>query len=176
MWSAWKRGGLWEIGTVGKQRAFLARGQIKRNRVYATAKRPVRAKSVVKKTVKVVEIDLDESDDENRGVSEEITKGKTSPETAVQSKPASVEKPVVESQELGRYQTTVQRGPAEWYRANVGAATENVGAKDLEHGVEQTSLEMSDAVRYQESGGGESGGVWVTPKAKKTVRKRSGMT
>ena len=59
-----KRGGLWEIETVGKQRAFLARGPVKKDRVCATAKRPVRAESVVKKTVKIVEIDLDESDDE----------------------------------------------------------------------------------------------------------------
>src|SRR3569833_2744726 len=48
-----KRGGLWEIETVGKQRAFLARGHVKENRVVAAAKRPMRAESVVKETVKV---------------------------------------------------------------------------------------------------------------------------
>ncbi|GAQ92282.1 hypothetical protein KFL_009650040, partial [Klebsormidium nitens] len=47
------------------------RGPVKENRVCATAKRPVRAESVVKKTVKVVEVELDESDDENRGVEQE---------------------------------------------------------------------------------------------------------
>ncbi|GAQ80159.1 hypothetical protein KFL_000480010 [Klebsormidium nitens] len=212
---------------------FLARGPVKGNRVCATAKRPVRAESVVKKTVKVVEIDLDESDDENEGVerewetfvgadevprtcsqklpkgaefetaregdahapatnrgrvartvskkgqsgpivetmraivevSEEIGEGKESPETAVESKPAGVEqateKPVVESQELGRYPARVRREPAEWYRANVKA----VGAEEPEHGVEKTSPEKS--------GDGHSEGVWVTPKAKKTARKRS---
>ncbi|GAQ93197.1 hypothetical protein KFL_013550020 [Klebsormidium nitens] len=240
-----KRGGLWEIETVGKQRAFLARGPVKRNRVCATAKRPVRAESVVKKTVKVVEIDQDESDDENEGVerewgtfvgadevprtgsqklpkgaefetaregdahapatnrgrvartvskkgqsgpivetmrevvevSEEIEKGKESPKTAVENKSADVEqakeKPVVESQEVGKYTARVRREPAEWYRANVGATTEAVGAEEPQHGVEKTSSEKSDAVRYQESEGGDSAGVWVTPKAKKTARKRS---
>jgi hypothetical protein len=44
-----KRGGLWEIETVGKQRAFLARGPVKGNRMCATSKRQVRAESVVKK-------------------------------------------------------------------------------------------------------------------------------
>src|SRR3569623_2009847 len=66
-----KSGGLWEIETVGNQRAFLARGPVKGNRVCATAKRPVRAESVVKKTVMVVEVDLDESEDENEGVERE---------------------------------------------------------------------------------------------------------
>jgi hypothetical protein len=37
----------------------------------ATAKRPVRAESVVKRAVKVVEVDLDESDDENGNVGRE---------------------------------------------------------------------------------------------------------
>ena len=59
----------------------------------------------------------------------------------------------------------MRREPAEWYRANVGAATEAVGAEEPEHGVEKTSQEKSDD--------GDSGGVWVTPKAKKTARKRS---
>ena len=89
--------------------------------------------------------------------SEEIGKGKESPETAVESEPADVEqateKPVVESQELGRYPARVRREPAEWYRANVGAATEAVGAEEPEHGVEKTSPEKSDAVRYRERGG-----------------------
>ena len=40
-----------------------------------------------------------------------------------------------------------------------------MGAKKPEHGVEKTSPEKSDD--------GASGGVWVTPKAKKTARKRS---
>ncbi|GAQ93529.1 hypothetical protein KFL_016200010 [Klebsormidium nitens] len=57
--------------TVGKQKAFLARGPVKGNRVCATAKRRVRAESVVKKMIKVVEIELDESDDENGGVERE---------------------------------------------------------------------------------------------------------
>ncbi|GAQ91085.1 hypothetical protein KFL_007250060 [Klebsormidium nitens] len=59
------------IETVGKHRAFRARGPLKGNRVCATAKRPVRAESVVNKTVKVVEVDLDESDDENGGAERE---------------------------------------------------------------------------------------------------------
>ncbi|GAQ93403.1 hypothetical protein KFL_015020010 [Klebsormidium nitens] len=66
-----KRGGLWEIDIVGKPRAFLARGPVKKDRVCATAKRPVRAESEVKKTVKDVEVDIDESNDENRGVERE---------------------------------------------------------------------------------------------------------
>jgi hypothetical protein len=232
-----KRGGLWEIETVGKQRAFLARGPVKGNRMCTTAKRPVRAESVVKKTVKVVKVDLDESDDKNgnverergtfvevdkgprmsskmikrrakfemkrkgdahapvtdRGrvartvsetdqsgpiletmrkvvqVSEKIGKGKESPETAVESKPAGVqqatEKPVVESQKLERY-------PAEWFWENLGATTEAVATEAPEHGVEKTSSEKSDAVRYHKSKGGNSGGVWMMPKAKKTARKR----
>ncbi|GAQ93346.1 hypothetical protein KFL_014600020 [Klebsormidium nitens] len=69
---AFKCGGLWEMG---KQKAFLARGSVKGyrvcSRVCSIAKRPVRAESVVKKTAKVVEIDLDESDDENEGVERE---------------------------------------------------------------------------------------------------------
>ena len=60
-----KRGGLWEIETVRKERAFLARGPVRKNREAATAKMPVRAESVVRKTVKVVEVDLDEPEDEN---------------------------------------------------------------------------------------------------------------
>ncbi|GAQ92269.1 hypothetical protein KFL_009610040 [Klebsormidium nitens] len=201
---ALKRGGLWEIETVGKQRSFLARGPVKKDRVCATvAKRPVRAESVVKKTVKVVEIDLDELDDEKGElvraartdskesqcgpivevvregvkVSEEIGEAKESQVTAVESEPADVEqateKPVVESQELEKHRARVRRDPAEWYQANVGVATEAVGAEEPEHGVEKTSSEKSDAMRYQESEGGESGGVWVTPKAKNTARKRS---
>ncbi|GAQ93402.1 hypothetical protein KFL_015010020 [Klebsormidium nitens] len=75
------------------------------------------------------------------------------------------EKPVVESQELGRYPARVRREPAEWYRANVEAATDAVGVEEPEHGVEKTSPENSDD--------GDNGGVWVTPKAKKTTRKRS---
>ncbi|GAQ93542.1 hypothetical protein KFL_016350010 [Klebsormidium nitens] len=59
-----KRGGLWEIETVGKQPAFLAREPVRKNRVTATAKRPVRAEDVVKKTVKVMEVDLEDLDDE----------------------------------------------------------------------------------------------------------------
>ena len=110
-------------------------------------------------------------------MSEEIGKGMESLGTAGESEPADVEqakeKPVVESHELGRYPARVRREPAKWYRANVGAATEAVGAEEPEHGVEKTSSEKSDAVRYQESEGGESGGVWVTPKAKKTARKKS---
>src|SRR3569833_376971 len=103
------------------------------------------------------------------GESEEIGKGKESPVKAVESEPANVEqateKPVVESQELGRYPARVRREPAERFRANVGAATEAVGAEEPEHSVEKTSPKKSDD--------GESGGVWVTPKAKKTARKRS---
>jgi hypothetical protein len=110
-------------------------------------------------------------------VSEKIGKGKESPETAVESKPAGVEqatkKPVVKSQKLGRYPARVRREPAEWFRENVGAATEAVGAVEPEHGVEKKSSEKSDAVCYQENEGGNSGGVWMTPKAKKTARKRS---
>ncbi|GAQ92838.1 hypothetical protein KFL_011620050 [Klebsormidium nitens] len=49
----------------------IARGLVKGNRVCATAKRPVRAERVVKKTVKVVEVDLDESNDEDGGVERE---------------------------------------------------------------------------------------------------------
>ncbi|GAQ93130.1 hypothetical protein KFL_013160030 [Klebsormidium nitens] len=101
-------------------------------------------------------------------VSEEIGKGKESPQTAVESKPAGVEqateKLVMESHVLGRCPARVRREPAEWYRANVGA-TEAVEAEELEHGVEKMSPEKSDD--------GDSGGVWVTPKAKKTARKRS---
>ncbi|GAQ92170.1 hypothetical protein KFL_009370020 [Klebsormidium nitens] len=48
----------------GKQKAFLARGPVKKNWETAVAKRPVRADSVVKETVKVVEVDLEESEDE----------------------------------------------------------------------------------------------------------------
>jgi hypothetical protein len=71
----------------------------------------------------------------------------------------ATEKPVVESQKLARYPARVRREPAEWFRENVGAATEAVGAEEPEHGVEKTSSEKSDAVRYQESEGGNSGGV-----------------
>ncbi|GAQ92707.1 hypothetical protein KFL_011010020 [Klebsormidium nitens] len=98
-----KRGGLWEIETVGKQRAFLARGPVKGNRVCATAKRPAIAESVVEKT----------------------------------------------------------SGIGQMWEQQVEA----VGAKEPEHGVEKTSPEKSDD--------GDNGGVWVTPKAKKTTRKRS---
>ena len=87
----------------------------------------------------------------------------------MESKSAEVEqakeKPVVESQELGRYPARVRREPAEWYRANVRAATEAVGAEEPEHGVEKTSQEKSDD--------SDSGGVWVTPRTKKSARKRS---
>ncbi|GAQ92944.1 hypothetical protein KFL_012160010 [Klebsormidium nitens] len=66
-----KRGGLWENETVEKQRAFLARGPVKENRECATAKRSVRAESVVQKTVKVVEVDLDEAAATRMGASKE---------------------------------------------------------------------------------------------------------
>ncbi|GAQ90445.1 hypothetical protein KFL_006400010 [Klebsormidium nitens] len=137
---AGKRGGLWEIETVGKQRAFLARGPVKGNRVCATAKRPVRAQSVVKKTVKVVKIDLDDSDDGNGGVERKM-----------------------------RFFV----GADETFKSGRKRGGVTVGAKEPEHGVEKTSSEKSDAVRYHESDGGDSGGEWVTPKAKKTARKRS---
>lgn len=102
-------------------------------------------------------------------VFEEIGKGKESLEPAVKSEPAGVEqtteKPGVKSQGSGRYLAKVQREPAKRYRANLGAATEAVGAEEPEHGVEKASPEKSED--------GDSGGVWVTPKAKKTARKRS---
>ena len=59
-----QRGGLWEIETAGKPRAFLAKKPVEKNRVTSTVKKPVTAESVVKKPVKVVEVDLGESDDE----------------------------------------------------------------------------------------------------------------
>ena len=59
-----QRGGLWEIETARKQRAFLARGPVRKSRVTAVAKKPVRAESVVKNVVKVVEVDLEESEDD----------------------------------------------------------------------------------------------------------------
>ncbi|GAQ93108.1 hypothetical protein KFL_013020015 [Klebsormidium nitens] len=103
------------------------------------------------------------------GVSEKIGKGKESPMTAGESEPANVErateKPVVVYPDLGRYFARVRRELAEWYQANVGATTEAVGAEEPEHGVEKTSPEKSDD--------GDSGSVWMTPKAKKTARKRS---
>src|SRR3569623_1234812 len=194
-----KRGGLWEIETVGKQRAFLAREPVRKNRVTATAKGPVRAESVVKKTVKVVEVDLEDLDDEIEGTGQpdETRKGgsaqftievKNGPSAEfARPNPAAEEKgaqfttevkngpstyirrqearKLVESPEVARYPARVRRELVEWYRANVGAATEAVGAEEPEHGVEKTSQEKSDD--------GDSGAVWVTPKAKKTARKRS---
>ena len=55
----------------------------------------------------------------------------------------------------------------------MGATAEAVGAEEPEHGVKKMLLKKSDGVRYEASESGESGGVWVTPKAKKTARMRS---
>ena len=40
-----QRGGLWEIVTARKKRAFLARGPVEKNQVTAAAKKPVKRKA-----------------------------------------------------------------------------------------------------------------------------------
>ena len=74
---------------------------------------------------------------------------------------------------MAKYPARVRQQPAEWYRAVVGATAEAVGAEKPEHGVEKTLPEKSDEVRDPKSGGGESGGEWVTPKKKKAARKKT---
>ncbi|GAQ93603.1 hypothetical protein KFL_016990010 [Klebsormidium nitens] len=169
------------------------RGPVVGNGVCATAKRPVRAESVVKKTVKVVEVDLDESDDENGGVERERgtfvgadegpRTGSKMVEKGVKFETAREGDAHAPATDRGRAARTISKkgrsGPIVElmrevvHRANVEAATEAVGAEEPEHGVEKTSSETSDAVHYQESESDDSGGVWVTPKAKKTALKRS---
>ncbi|GAQ93519.1 hypothetical protein KFL_016060010 [Klebsormidium nitens] len=117
-----KRGGLWDVETVGKQRAFLE-GTGQEQPGVRRGKKAGKSGSMVKKTVKVVEIDRDDSDDVNGGVERKVV------------------------------------------RANVGAATEAVGAEELEYGVEKTLTEKGDDCDIR--------GVWMTPMAKKTARKRS---
>ena len=53
------------------------------------------------------------------------------------------QKPEVDP-ESGKISRRVQREPAEWYRAEVGATAEAVGAEEPEHGVERASPEKSD--------------------------------
>lgn len=56
---------MWEIETVGKQRAYFARGPMKKKRVTAgLTLKSVRADNVVKETIMVVEVDLEELDDD----------------------------------------------------------------------------------------------------------------
>ena len=57
--------GLRKMESVGKQRTFLARGPVKKSRLPAMAKRPLRAKGVVQKIMKAAEVDLDELEDES---------------------------------------------------------------------------------------------------------------
>lgn len=195
-----KRGGLYEVETVEKRRAFLARAPVKKKRVSAKAKKPVRAESVTRNVVNVIEVDLEELDDEmessarvlsdvkvNRAkdtilvrkgpglymphqmqkvnventirvgkgpelylVHESTVKNPEEPE-GVGKDPEKVEEFVV----AGKYSVRVRRKPGEWYKADVGAATEDVGAaltedvgaQEPKHGVER----MGDAEEEEDS-------------------------
>jgi hypothetical protein len=106
-------------------------------------------------------------------VSKKIGKGKESLETAVESKPVGVEqateKSVVEFEKLERFPARVRQEPAEWFRENVGTAMEAVGAKAPKHGWKRRGRRRATQCATERAGGG----MWMTPKAKKTARKRS---
>jgi hypothetical protein len=70
-----QKDGLFEIATVEKPRAFLAVEPTREKRVKETARKPQMKKEIAKvqkKTVKVIEVDLD-SDDENGGPGEGLS-------------------------------------------------------------------------------------------------------
>eukprot|EP00243_Klebsormidium_subtile_P008726 TRINITY_DN418_c0_g1_i2.p1 TRINITY_DN418_c0_g1~~TRINITY_DN418_c0_g1_i2.p1 ORF type:complete len:569 (+),score=90.43 TRINITY_DN418_c0_g1_i2:723-2429(+) len=167
---AMQRDGLFEVETVEKPRAFLAVKPAIEKRVGEAARKPQAEEEtgkVQKKTVKVIEVDLD-SDDESDGP----TKGSVNRDNGG---------------------TREHSATAE----GVGAIAEGVGATTESVGAALGDVEAEKEVRGADEGGGQEMGArergeryaerdtntsrefwiaetgWVTPKAKKRAGKRT---
>ena len=170
---------------------------MRKNRVTAVAKKPVRAESVVKNVVKVVEVDLEESEDDIGGFGESGMTGEVSgaqdPIAGVQEDllevgrggavgtgarvPMEAQKPGFIGNGRQEARKPVETGIPERYPARVRREPSEwyraaVGATAEVVGAKETD----HAVRRRASEksdavsyeSGESEGAWVTPRAKRT--------